>query len=310
MLWLTILGINLAFATLLLQHGANVVLADLTLRPESQAVVERYNTTPKAIFQRTDVTIWEDLEAMFKRALAEFGTVDIVCPGAGVFEPAFSGFWYPPGTDESKDPLSGNRYKSLDINMVHPIRTTQLAIAHFLAGNPAPSASNPKTVVHISSVAGETASFLYPLYHAAKWGLRGFVASLARLEERQGIRVAAVAPGVVKTPIWTDSPDKMRLVTVDGKVMTDKKWVTPEYVAEQMLALVVKDELVGPEGEKIVVQGGLMLEVGASHVREIPMFNNEPPDTLLPGMKVESSESVVQDTLGRINTTGWGMQPS
>ncbi len=83
-------GINLCFAKLLLEKGCNVVFADLALRPEAQALVSQYPATSsgsKAIFQRTDVTDWTQLDKMFEVAISNFGGADIVCPGAGVFEP-------------------------------------------------------------------------------------------------------------------------------------------------------------------------------------------------------------------------------
>jgi NAD(P)-dependent dehydrogenase (short-subunit alcohol dehydrogenase family) len=83
-------GINLCFAKLLLEKGCNVVFADLALRPEAQTLVSQYtNKTSgaKAIFQKTDVTDWAQLDKMFEVAIKHFGGADIVCPGAGVFEP-------------------------------------------------------------------------------------------------------------------------------------------------------------------------------------------------------------------------------
>lgn len=81
-------GINLCFAKLLLSQGCNVVLADLSLRPESQEVIDAYSKgSPRAVFQQTDVTDWPQLERMFSVAEQRFGSADIVCPGAGVYEP-------------------------------------------------------------------------------------------------------------------------------------------------------------------------------------------------------------------------------
>jgi len=96
-----------------------------------------------------------------------------VCPGGGVFEPHWSNFWQPPGSAKSKDFIQGERglghYATLDINITHPIRTTQLAISRWL--NPPEgsrvgkvSTNNPKRVVHISSIAGQTPGFATPLY--------------------------------------------------------------------------------------------------------------------------------------------------
>lgn len=81
-------GINLSFAKLLLSKGCNVVFADLALRPEAKEVVDAHQSgSPRAVSQQTDVTEWSQLERMFEVADKEFGSVDIVCPGAGVYEP-------------------------------------------------------------------------------------------------------------------------------------------------------------------------------------------------------------------------------
>ena len=83
-------GINLSFAKLLLENGCNVLIADLALRPEAQAVVDTYTKSPRAVFQKTDVIDWRQLERSFEVAEKEFGEIDIVCPGAGVYEPVCS----------------------------------------------------------------------------------------------------------------------------------------------------------------------------------------------------------------------------
>lgn len=86
-------GINLCFARLLLSKRVNVVIADIALRPEAKEVVDAYSSgTPRAVFQETDVRIWDQLNRMFEVCEKEFGAVDIVCPGAGVYEPVKMNF--------------------------------------------------------------------------------------------------------------------------------------------------------------------------------------------------------------------------
>lgn len=83
-------GINLEFAKLLLSKGCNVIFADLSLRPEAKLVVDEYSQEKegaRAVFLKTDVASWIQLENMFEVAEHEFGSADIVVPGAGVFEP-------------------------------------------------------------------------------------------------------------------------------------------------------------------------------------------------------------------------------
>lgn len=86
-----LIGIDFCFATLLLENGCNCLIADLGLRPEAQALIEKYAAKSehggRAAFQKTDVTDWNQLEEMFVVAERTFGEIDIVCPGAGVYEP-------------------------------------------------------------------------------------------------------------------------------------------------------------------------------------------------------------------------------
>ncbi|KAH8658119.1 short chain dehydrogenase [Xylariales sp. PMI_506] len=271
-------GINLAFAKLLVSRNCNVVLADLALRPEAIDFVSQHQGTdgecPRAVFIETDVTKWSAIARMFEFTLTEFGDFDILCPGAGVYEPNWSSFWHPPGSAESQDSPDGDRYALIDINITHPIRSTQLAISHWLyprsaahgsgdatvsVPNPA-SPQNPKRVVHISSVAGQLPVFRAPLYGASKHAITGFVRCLAPLDAA-GISVTAVAPGVVKTPLWTDNPEK--LANVDQE---QDAWVTPEEVAEAMVQCMEREP------------GGTILEVGSKAVRPVLAFNDPGPD--------------------------------
>jgi NAD(P)-dependent dehydrogenase (short-subunit alcohol dehydrogenase family) len=86
------------------------------------------------------------------------------------------------------------------------------------------------------------------------------VRSLADLERSLNIRVNAVAPGRVKTPLWT--ADKLEWVDEDAE-----PWVTTEKVAQTMLDLVTKPENVG----------GTVLEVGVDVVRSVQELNDPGP---------------------------------
>ncbi|GAM90969.1 hypothetical protein ANO11243_090160 [Dothideomycetidae sp. 11243] len=241
-------GIGLAFAAQLLQAGARVVFADLALRPEAKALVEA--NAGRAVFVSTDVTVWDQLEGMFRRADEEFGGADLVCPGAGVYEPLWSNFWHPPGSAASRDDPHGSdaggrgHYALLDLNVTHPIRVTQMAISRWL--NP-PEGSrtgkvsplNPKRVVHIASVAGLGADLTSPLYHASKFAIVGFVRSMARLDAL-GIRVNAVAPALVRTPIWYEQEDKYKHTDPESG-----SWIGPDDVARAMVALATDDTWTG-----------------------------------------------------------------
>ncbi|TWU73730.1 hypothetical protein ED733_000404 [Metarhizium rileyi] len=268
-------GISYSFAKLLLSRGCNVVIADLGLRPEAEELVSKHanmTDSPRAVFTKTDVTSWPDLKRMFEVAVAEFGSFDIVCPGAGVYEPHWSNFWHPPGSPQSRDGVDAGHYALLDINLTHPIRMTQLALQHWIqrrktGGHPAstalPAVDSPKRVVLVSSVAAQTPVFQSPLYCASKFAVSGFTRCLASLEPKLGIRVTAVAPGIVKTPLWTEHPEKMRNLDPekDG-------WVTPDQVAQVMLDSMQEE----------TIAGGSVLEVDRHKSREVKVFNDPGPD--------------------------------
>ena len=79
-------GINLAFAELLASKGANVVVGDVQESVAFRKLQQKTSGT-KVLFQKTDVSSWKDLENVFRFTKSELGTVDLLCNGAGVFEP-------------------------------------------------------------------------------------------------------------------------------------------------------------------------------------------------------------------------------
>ena len=223
-----------------------------------------------------------------------------VCPGAGVFEPHWSNYWIPPGTGASKDDPHGTssgglgHYASLDINCTHPIRTTQIAISRWL--NPSKdskvgkaSPMNPKRVVCISSVAGQVPGFPYPLYIAAKHAVNGFIQSMTPLETL-GIRVNGVAPGVIKTPLWTDHPEKLK--SIDEEIDT---WITPEEVAKQMLAC-AEDDNIG---------AGTVWEILKDQYRKVDWRNDPGPQGA--GGGIANPNTLKNEALEWLAESGWGV---
>lgn len=279
----------------LLSRGCSVLIADLTLRPESTELVEQYSSKesskPRCVFQKTDVTIWKDLEAAFEAADREFGGVDIVGPGAGVFEPPWSNFWHPPGSKISQDDIHGDRYATMDINVTHPIRAAQMAIATFLDPKDGKKVSpqNPKRIIMTASIAGQVFGIPTPMYIASKWAISGFTRSLGALEETLGIRVNAVAPGIVRTPLFLDHPEKLKYFDESKDI-----WVTPEEIAEGMVKLMEEPEL----------PGGTIYEMGAGCARVVPPFMNPGPQG--EGHRVSNGGEVVADVYTALGQPHWG----
>lgn len=184
-------GIGLAFTQLLHSEGYSVIIADLRLHAHASTWIDSLKAqdasglTQRIVFQETDVTKRQQLEAVFDRCEREFGTCpDVVVPGAGVYEPSTMSFW-----DDNDE---GDGYKILDINLVHPIKISRIAIRRML------KAGKPGTIACISSIAGQRSTMVTPLYTVSKHGINSFVRGMAGLYDLAGIRVVAVAPGCVQ----------------------------------------------------------------------------------------------------------------
>jgi len=160
---------------------------------------------------------------------------------------------------------------------------TQLAITHFI------SRKKPGVVTHISSIVGQKPFFPTPVYVATKHAISGFVRSLAPLETPppnsplRSIRINAVAPGVIKTPLWTENKEKLKMID-----QSTDEWVTPEEVAQVMVDLIEKKENVG----------GTILEVGKGKVRRVEVLNDPGPEGS--GHTVSNAESEEKDIWERL----------
>ncbi|KAL2834383.1 NAD(P)-binding protein [Aspergillus cavernicola] len=252
-------GINFAFARVLHERGCNVLIADLRLRPDSKAIIDTINAAtsangPRIVFHQTDVTNWTDLENAFDRVETEFGTTaDVVCAGAGIYEPPALGFWADVDTD--------SHYKILDVNLLHPIKTTRIAVRRLQR------AQKPGHILHIASVAAQTASLVTPLYQASKHGVVSFVRGMEGLQGLCGIRVVCVAPGSVATPLLMEEPQIQSWFDKGKDILLD-----PAVLAKAMLALV--------EDVDDKYPAGTILEVTENEEemwRRVPLYDNPGP---------------------------------
>lgn len=90
-----------------------------------------------------------------------------------------------------------------------------------------------------------------------------------------------MAPGVIRTPLWTEDPLKRRLV-LEGE---GDRWVEPEEVAGAMVEMVSRREMEveveGGEGEggrrRVEIEGGMVVEVGKGRRRVVAQFGDEGP---------------------------------
>ncbi|KIX99003.1 uncharacterized protein Z520_05464 [Fonsecaea multimorphosa CBS 102226] len=235
-------GICLSFVQHLYRAGCNVLICDLALHREavawldtiqpksstdtngpttasSSTTVDKPPGPPRISFLKTDVSDWKQLEAAFECYTREFGAPvpDILCPGAGVYEPSWNNFW------NDRDDSS---YSLLRINLEHPLKMSRIAIRKWVQHGA------PGIIVHVSSTGAQKPSMLTPLYGAAKQGISNFTRGMARLQDMENIRVVAVAPGPTMSPLMYDHPEAMRFVDPDRD-----KLAMPDEIARGMMAV-------------------------------------------------------------------------
>ncbi|KAL1864519.1 hypothetical protein Plec18167_009717 [Paecilomyces lecythidis] len=262
-------GINHAFAEQLLNAGCSVLFADIALRPEAEATISKFphpakDGNPSAVFHRMDQSDWSQISAVWEFALKEFGRVDLLCPGAGIWEPPSSSFWNPPGVSPlAKDnPNSApGSYHILAVNTIGPVRFAQIAIDYWLqnkiAGN----------LLLVASQSAYLPTIGTPLYNTSKGALTSFTLGLAQLKARLNIRVACMCPSTTFTPAVTQEYCKDKVREIDMNM-------TATECAEVMLRIVTEAQY----GDGNVVEA---MQFGSKQKSEVRV-RNVPYQLLLP----------------------------
>ncbi|KAJ5646575.1 hypothetical protein N7490_002947 [Penicillium lividum] len=267
-------GIGLGFAKALYDNGCSVFIADLALHASAKEWIQNIESrsSPKVLFHKTDVTDWTQLESAFDAFEAELdGAPDIIVPGAGVYEPSSNSFW--------ADLDSASHYKVFDVNIMHPIKMSRIAIRRLRR------AQKPGVIVHISSITAQIPSVVNPLYSISKQAISQFVRCMAPLDDLAGIRVVAVAPGVVDTPLFRDSAKARAHIDLENDFT-----LPPEEIVKAMMSLVT-DSRYPP---------GTILEIGdIGGWREVGLLNDPGPQgrSTLPRPKAKNAVKLVEEAL-------------
>jgi 3-oxoacyl-[acyl-carrier protein] reductase len=173
-------GIGGEIAVRLAREGAAVAMMS---RHKPERLLKKVNRFENgSVFTTGDVTKTADVKRAIDDCMGEFGKIDIVVNNAGV-EMA-----------RSLDKFSDDEWRELiDINLNGAINVTRAAL---------PYLSSPGgAIVNIASALGLGGCPGFTIYSASKAGLIGFTQSLAWELAPKGIRVVAVAPGLVHTPM-------------------------------------------------------------------------------------------------------------
>jgi NAD(P)-dependent dehydrogenase (short-subunit alcohol dehydrogenase family) len=175
-------GNGKAAATLFAREGASVLLADVELERADETLAEILAEGGVASSIRTDVTSDDDCRALIDAAVERYGRLDILDNNVG---------------NSVRKPVTELEPDEWDSLMALNLRSMMLTSRHAI---PRMIGSGGGSIINIASIAGIRAT-ASAAYTASKAGVIGLTIAMAADHGREGIRVNAVAPGAVYTPM-------------------------------------------------------------------------------------------------------------
>lgn len=229
-------GIGLATAETFAREGATVVIADL--KPEAvDAAVRRCQALgASAEGHALDVTERERVDAVVAEVLARHGRIDVLVNNAGITQ------------DARLQKMTIEQFdRVIDVNLRGVFHCAQ-AVADAMVRQ------GHGVILNASSVVGLYGNFGQTNYAASKFGVIGFTKTWARELGPKGIRVNAVAPGFIETPILGTIPDKV-LDEMRQRVPLHRLG-RPEEIAS-VYAFLASDDASYVNGAVVEVSGGM-----------------------------------------------------
>lgn len=240
-------GIGLASARAFAKAGYNLVLSDIDASRCREATSE---IDARKTVYRVDVRDKSSIEAAISEGAKTFGPITHVHANAGVSS-------MKPALDLTEEDWDYN----FDVNAKGVFLTNQAAVAHFRTND------LPGVIVNTASLAAKVGAPLLAHYSASKFAVLGWTQALAREHAKDGIRVNAVCPGFVKTPmqdreiVWEAelrglTPDQVMQEYIDQTPLG--RIETPEDVADVVVFL-ASDAARFMTGQGINVTGGVYM---------------------------------------------------
>jgi D-sorbitol dehydrogenase (acceptor) len=178
-------GIGLAVTEAFLAEGARCTAVDLAPQPSAGLAALLARHADRLAYASADVTRVATLGALVDGAAQCFGTVDVLFNNAAVFDMA--------PLLESDEPMYDRLF---DVNVKGMFFVMQAVLARLVA------AGRPGSVVNLASQAGRRGEALVSHYCASKAAVISYTQSAALAMAPHRIRVNAISPGVIDTPMW------------------------------------------------------------------------------------------------------------
>jgi len=242
-------GIGRATALMFAREGADVLVPDLDLAASLETANEIRALGRKAVPLQVDVTQAADIQRMIETALREFGKIDILVNNAGI--------------TLVREPLTLTETdwdRTLDLNAKAVFFCAQ-AVAREMVKR------KTGVILNAASISGRVGKPMLIPYCASKFAVIAITQSLAMALAKDGVRVNAVAPGIVDTDMWVSIDREWS--ALEGKPVGSVKQArvaniplgrieAPQDVAN-LYTFLASDEASYITGQTVNVCGGLQL---------------------------------------------------
>lgn len=233
-------GIGRACALAFAREGARVVASDIAPEGGNETVNLIKQAGGEAAFIRCDVARPQEIEALIHSTVETYGRLDCAVNNAGIAGVQATTADYP----------LENWQKVININLTAPWLCMKYELAQMVK-------QGKGAIVNMASILGTTGFAQSGAYVAAKHGLVGVTRTAALEYAKAGIRVNAVCPGFIETPLLhqTEVGSNSQILQAIANMHPVGRLGTPEEIANMVLWL-CSDAASFVTGATMIVDGG------------------------------------------------------
>ncbi|MDU0111455.1 SDR family NAD(P)-dependent oxidoreductase [Psychrosphaera aquimarina] len=241
-------GLGRATCDQLVAQGIKVAIFDLNEDAAKQAVAELGENN--AMYQIVDVTDETSTEQAFEKVIAHYQAIHICVNCAGIAPAAKV-------LNRDGDPMPLSKFaQAININLIGTFNVARLAAFYMAKNEVMGEALERGVIINTASVAGYEGQMGQAAYAASKGGIISLSLPMARDLAKTGIRVNAIAPGIMGTPMLLGMPDNVQESLVSN-IQFPKRMGLPKEFGDLVVHIASNAYI---NGEAIRLDGAIRMQ--------------------------------------------------